>query len=326
MGSSPSYLLLSPEDWERKIDAAEDLARRCRLCPRACGIDRASGETGFCGAGGVCRVSSAFAHHGEEPPLSGTGGSGTVFFSYCTLRCMFCQNYQLSHQGEGREYTPEEFAGELLRLQNEGCHNVNLVTATHYLPWWLRALREAATRGLELPVVYNCGGYESLQTIGLLNGIVDIYLPDMKYGDNGPAGELSSAPDYVEVNQAAIRAMFRQVGPLKVNRDGIATRGLCIRHLVLPNGLAHSARIVSFLTSTFDPADIAISLMAQYRPLHRASEYPPVNRRLHAAEYQDVRALFERAGFEGFFQDVEELDASFVIDFTTRKRERLTGD
>jgi putative pyruvate formate lyase activating enzyme len=322
----PAYHHLSPTDWDSRIAAADRMASPCRLCPRACGVDRLKGETGFCGASAAARVSSVFAHHGEEPPLSGTGGSGTVFFSYCTLRCLFCQNFQLSHDGEGREYSAEGLAAELLRLQSEGCHNINLVTATHYLPWWLRALRIASGRGLELPIVYNCGGYETIQTIGLLDGVVDIYLPDMKYGDNGPARELSSAPDYVEINQAAIRAMFRQVGPLKLDGNGIATRGLCIRHLVLPGGLAHSERIVGFLTSAFDPADISVSLMAQYRPLHHACDHPPMDRRLLPQEYAPVRTLFEDAGFEGFYQEVENLDASFVIDFTRRKRERLTGE
>ncbi len=322
----PSYLHLSSADWDSRIALADRRASPCRLCPRACGVDRLAGATGFCRAGAVCRVSSVFAHHGEEPPVSGSGGSGTVFFAHCTLRCLFCQNYQLSHQGEGREYAPEELAGEMLRLQSEGCHNINLVTPTHYLPWWLRALRAAAAKGLELPIVYNCGGYELPDTVELLEGVVDIYLPDMKYGNNGPALTLSSAADYVETNQAAVRAMFRQAGPLSLSRAGLAVRGVCVRHLVLPGGMAHSADIVRFLSSVFDPADITVSLMAQYRPLYRAGEHPPIDRQVSAAEYHVVRQLFEEAGFEGYFQQIEELNTSFVIDFTTRKHERLTGE
>jgi putative pyruvate formate lyase activating enzyme len=321
----PAYTHLTDADWERRIAALEQIAARCALCPRRCGIDRHAGETGFCGAPAGCVISSIFPHHGEEPPLSGTGGSGTVFFTHCTLKCLFCQNYQISHEGEGRLFSEAELAQKLLRLQAQGCHNANLVTATHQLPWILPALRRAAGEGLRLPVVYNCGGYELPETIDLLKDVVDIWLPDMKYGENTPARRYSAAPDYVEVNRTAIRQMFRQVGPLRVDENGIAERGLLIRHLVLPHGESASPALLDFLKRTFDPQDITVSLMAQYRPLYRACGHPPIAAPLTPAAYEPVKAAFLEAGFGGFFQEIEKLDTAFVIDFTQRKEEPLTG-
>jgi putative pyruvate formate lyase activating enzyme len=313
-------------DWDAAIAAAEMLAGQCRLCPRACMIDRPAGEKGFCGAGNELMISSIFPHHGEEPPLSGTTGSGTVFFTHCTLQCLFCQNYQISHEAEGRPYTVEELADAMLRLQAIGCHNINLVTPDHFLPWILRSLKIATDGGLAIPIVYNCSGYEALEALAILDGVVDIYLPDMKYGADGPATNYSAAPDYVAVNQRAIREMFRQAGPLKIDKDGIARRGLCIRHLVLPQGLAGSDRILAFLLKTFDPHDIFISLMAQYHPRFRACEHPEIDRRITWEEYQPVREAFIDAGFGGFFQELERMDGTFLIDFTKRKQEPLTGE
>ncbi len=316
MAGVPGYLTLDSDEWDAKLSAADKLARRCRLCPRACGVDRMAGEKGFCRAPGGLHLSSIFAHHGEEPPLSGSGGSGTVFFSHCTLRCVFCQNHQLSHGGQGRTYGIDELAERMLDLQHEGCHNVNLVTPGHYLPWVLRAIRHAAESGLRLPIVYNCGGYESPEALALLQRVVDIYLPDMKYADNTPAQTFSSAADYVEVNREAIRRMFRQVGPLRLDSRGIAYRGLCIRHLVLPNGLAGSEQVAAHLAAEYDPSDITVSLMAQYRPLHLAARYTDIARRPSKSEYLRARRAFEEAGFEGFYQDGDALDDSFVFDFT----------
>jgi putative pyruvate formate lyase activating enzyme len=324
--SLPSYTHLSENDWQSRIDQADALARSCRLCPRNCGVDRFKGEAGFCRAPGELFISSIFPHHGEEPPLSGSGGSGTVFFSHCTLKCVFCQNWQISWEGEGESYTTSRLAQRLVWLQGQGCHNINLVTATHFLPWVLRALCEAASQGLSIPIVYNCGGYETVETICILESVVDIWLPDMKYGDNGPAQTYSTAGDYVEVNREAIRAMFRQAGPLKVDRGGMAYRGLIIRHLVLPDGMSGSESIARYLSQTYDPADIAISLMAQYRPLHRAAEYPDIAHPLDPLEYERAKTLFIDLGFEGFYQETDRLDSSFCIDFTKRKNERLTGN
>ena len=322
----PSYTWLTDNEWQERIDRCDTIASSCGLCPRNCGADRFSGEKGFCRAPDHPVISSIFPHHGEEPPISGTGGSGTVFFSYCTLRCCFCQNYQLSHLAEGESFTPELLAERMLILQEKGCHNINFVTATHFLPWVLRALRIAVQAGLSLPVVYNCGGFESVATLQVLNGIVDIYLPDMKYGDDLCAATYSGAAEYRTHNRVAIREMFRQVGVLRCDDNGIARRGLCIRHLVLPDGKAGSGEVFRWLSSVFDPEDVHISLMAQYRPLYNADTHQEINRMVTADEYNEVKNLVVRAGFPGFFQDVASLDKKFVIDFSKRKEQALTGD
>jgi putative pyruvate formate lyase activating enzyme len=212
-----------------------------------------------------------------------------------------------------------------LGLQEKGCHNINLVTATHFLPWILRALRMASALGLLLPVVYNCGGYEREQTIDLLQDVVDIWLPDMKYGRNEPARLYSKAPDYVEINHAAVRRMFRQAGPLHLDDSGIADRGMCIRHLVLPNDQSASGDVLGFLKRTFDPQDIFISLMAQYRPLYSADRHALIGTQVETQEYERIKQEFIAAGFEGFYQEPERLDAAFVIDFKTRKEDPLFG-
>jgi putative pyruvate formate lyase activating enzyme len=323
---APSYHFLTNADWRQRIDALDRTASRCELCPRGCGVDRLKDESGFCTAPGELVISSIFPHHGEEPPLSGTGGSGTVFFTHCTLRCVYCQNYQISQEQEGRVFSEDELAGKMLGLQQQGCHNINLVTATHFLPGVLRTLHKAADSGLMLPVVYNCGGYERIETIDLLKDVVDIWLPDMKYGSNEAARLYSAAPDYVEVNQAAIRRMFRQVGPLRCDENGIAERGLCIRHLVLPNDQSASREVLAFLKSTFDPQDITISLMAQFRPLYRAHQYALIGKAVDPQDYERIKQEFIEAGFRGYYQEPEKLDAAFLIDFTQRKEEPLTGD
>jgi putative pyruvate formate lyase activating enzyme len=322
---APSYAYLTNDEWARRIDELDRIAARCELCPRRCRVNRLEGERGFCGAPERLVISSIFPHHGEEPPLSGTGGSGTVFFTHCTLKCVFCQNYQISHELEGRPFSVEELAQKLLGLQEQGCHNINLVTATHFLPWVMRALRMSAESGLAVPVVCNCGGYELEETIDLLKDVVDIWLPDMKYGCNEPARFYSKAPDYVEINRAAVRRMFRQVGSLRCGDDGVAHRGLCIRHLVLPNGQSASREVLAFLKSTFDPQDIFISLMAQYRPLYDADRHALIATRVDPQEYEGIKQEFITAGFEGFYQEPEQLDTAFVIDFKTRKEDPLTG-
>jgi putative pyruvate formate lyase activating enzyme len=320
-----SYTYLTAAEWSERARALDRMAHECELCPRRCRVDRGAGERGFCGAPGELVVSSIFPHHGEEPPISGTGGSGTVFFTYCTLKCVFCQNYQISHEEEGRVIAEEEFAQKMLGLQALGCHNINLVTATHFLPGVVRALRRAAAAGLTLPIVYNCGGYERTETIDLLAGIVDIWLPDMKYGSDAPALRYSKASDYVPVNQEAVRRMFRQVGPLQCDVEGIAERGLIIRHLVLPNGQSASNEVLAFLKSAFDPEDVSVSLMAQYRPMYEAHRHPEIRGRVRAAEYEALKRAFIAAGFGGFYQDPAAMDASFCIDFTRRKEDPLTG-
>jgi putative pyruvate formate lyase activating enzyme len=321
-----SYTYFTHDDWNRRITELERIAARCELCPRRCGVDRTAGARGFCGAPEGLVISSIFPHHGEEPPLSGTGGSGTVFFTHCTLKCVFCQNYQISHEQEGQPFSVEELAQKLLGLQQQGCHNINLVTATHFLPWVVRALQKASDSGLALPVVYNCGGYELETTIDLLKDVIDIWLPDMKYGRNEPARLYSKAPDYIEINQAAIRRMFRQVGPLRCVETGIAHRGLCIRHLVLPNDQSASREVLAFLENTFDPQDITVSLMAQYRPLYCADRHALIATLVDRREYERIKQAFIDAGFGGFYQEPERLDTSFCIDFKQRKEEPLTGE
>ncbi|MBN1129622.1 MAG: hypothetical protein JXA71_11575 [Chitinispirillaceae bacterium] len=326
MARPASYTFLSANDWNRAIRSLDRLASSCELCPRRCRVDRLSGERGFCGAPGEMVVSSMFPHHGEEPPFSGTGGSGTVFFSYCTLKCAFCQNYQLSHLNEGGPVTPHELARKMAGLASAGCHNINLVTATHFLPWVVRAIRQACDLGLSLPIVYNCGGYERAEVLSLLSGIVDIYLPDMKYGDDTSAAAYSQAGDYVEINRGAVREMFRQAGPLRLDDHGIAYRGTCIRHLVLPGNRSGTRQILEFLRTAFDPRDLYISLMAQYRPLYKAALFPEINRTLLPEEYEPLRKAFVENGFNGFYQEIDRMDSAFIIDFTKRKEEPLTGE
>jgi putative pyruvate formate lyase activating enzyme len=320
-----SYTYLSASEWDERIAAAHALSSPCMLCPRACRADRTGGQTGYCGANGELYISSIFPHHGEEPPISGTNGSGTVFFSHCSLRCCFCQNFQISQENEGEPYSAQRLAKELLFLQKTGVHNVNLVSATHYVPWVLRTLKEAAAGGLDIPLVWNSSGYEIPQALSILSGIVDIYLPDMKYGSNDSAKRYSNAPNYVEANRAAIREMFRQVGPLRTDSNDIAYRGMCIRHLVLPQARAASSEVFDFLKSTFDPTDLTISLMAQFRPLYRASEHPELTRSVTREEYETVLVEAEEAGFNIYPQELLELDDSFCIDFAKRKHEPLTG-
>lgn len=322
----PSYIYLTDTEWDRRIERLNAIARSCTLCPRNCHVNRHAGETGFCGAPGKPVVSGIFPHHGEEPCISGTGGSGTVFFSYCTLKCCFCQNYQISHEAEGEAISEEDLACRMVRLQEIGCLNINLVTATHFLPWVVRSLRLAARKGLSIPIVYNCGGYEHASTVRLLDGIVDIYLPDMKYGGNRSALRFSGTANYRSFNRSSVREMFRQVGPLRTAEDGIAWRGLCIRHLVLPNNLASSDSLVEFLVTVFDPADVTFSLMAQYRPLYHAERFPELNRMVTSSEYDAVKAKVISAGFKGYLQDLTTINRAFVIDFEQRKEEALTGE
>lgn len=325
MKHPPSYTFLTDADWDERIAAAEALASPCMLCPRKCMAMRSEGEKGLCGAGATLEISSIFPHHGEEPPISGTNGSGTVFFSHCSLRCCFCQNYQISQENEGEPYTEDRFADRLIDLQTKKVHNINLVTATHFLPQVLAGLKLAAKKGLSLPIVWNSSGYELVGPLSLLHGIVDIFLPDMKYGSDDSAMRYCHAADYVEVNQTAIREMFRCVGPLKVDKDGIAYRGMCIRHLVLPQGRASTKEILSFIRRTFDPSDIFMSLMAQYRPMYKAQAFEELRRGITRDEYGDARRECEEAGVNAFFQEQDELDDRFCIDFTTRKEEELRG-
>jgi len=323
MNHAASYTFLTGTEWDERFALAEALASPCMLCPRKCGADRLGGEKGYCGAGGTLDISSIFPHHGEEPPISGTNGSGTVFFSHCSLRCCFCQNFQISQENEGEPHRESRFADRLIDLQTKKVHNINLVTATHFLPWVLKGLKLASEKGLYIPVVWNSSGYESVEALSLLRGIVDIFLPDMKYGSNDSSKRYCDAPDYVEVNQAAVREMFRMAGPLKCDEDGIAYRGLCIRHLVLPHGRSGTREIMNFISNTFDPSDITVSLMAQYRPMYKAETFEELRRGITRDEYESARNECEKAGVNAFCQEISELDGRFCIDFATRKEEEL---
>jgi len=249
------------------------MLRNCCVCPRNCGIDRTAGETGFCGMGEQFRVASAFPHFGEEAPLVGLHGSGAIFLSGCNLACIFCQNYEISQLREGRDVSLDEMTAIMLGLQQRGCHNINFVSPTHYGPQVLEAVSVARDLGLHIPIVYNSGGYDSVNMLRLLEGYVDIYMPDAKYWDESAAAELSSARDYPQVMRAALKEMHRQVGDLVLDDDGIATRGLLVRHLVLPGGLAGSEQVLEFIAREVSP-NTYVNVMGQYRPCYRAHEHP----------------------------------------------------
>ncbi len=259
----------------------------CALCPRKCKVNRSEGQTGFCGIADLPVVSSVGPHFGEESVLVGRGGSGTIFFAGCNLGCVFCQNFDISHHRNGRQVTIEQLAQSMVELQDYGCANINFVTPTHVIGAIVAAIELARKSGLTLPTVYNSGGYDSVETLQLLKGYIDIYMPDMKYSDSAVAKELSAAPDYPEVNFAAVKEMHRQVGDLQVE-NGLATRGVLVRHLVLPNGQAGSFAIIDFLTEQISPKTV-INVMDQYRPCYKAFSHPQINRRPSLQEIDSVR-------------------------------------
>ncbi|MFO7946794.1 MAG: radical SAM protein [Armatimonadota bacterium] len=289
-----AYLELSAEQLQRRIEAAYDLLSPCTLCPRECGVDRLAGEQGYCDTGAMANVASAGPHYGEERPLVGSGGSGTIFFAGCNMGCVFCQNYDISHLARGRRRSPRELADMMLSLQKQGCHNINVVTPSHVVPQILQALPHAIDDGLKVPLVYNTGGYDAVETLELLDGVVDIYMPDAKYADAETAAILSDAPDYPEVMKAALAEMHRQVGDLTLDDRGIAVRGLLVRHLVLPDNLAGTRQVMEFIASL--SKDTYVNIMDQYRPCYQADEYEGINRRLHSDEYDAAVQAVHDAG------------------------------
>jgi putative pyruvate formate lyase activating enzyme len=299
-------LAISETELQNRIEAAYKLLESCRVCPRECGGNRLKNDKlGFCRSGLDPLISSVSPHHGEEPPLSGTRGSGTIFFTNCNLRCVYCQNYPISQMGHGAERSPGELACQMVWLQEQGCHNLNLVTPTHFMPQILKALGIARERGFDLPIVYNTSGYESTEALGLLDGIVDIYLPDMRYSDDAAARKYSVAPHYPGINRAAVREMYRQVGNLVLDEHGIAKRGLIIRHLVLPHGLSGTEGIMKFLAEEISK-DVYISLMSQYFPAFKAHEFKELSRRITKDEYNEARRSMEKFGLEnGWVQEFE---------------------
>jgi len=279
----PGYVRMDAAELADRGAALRAAMRSCRLCPRNCGVDRLAGETGVCRVGADLVVSSYGPHFGEESPLVGQHGSGTIFLTYCNLRCIFCQNYEISQLGEGDAVSPEAGAQIMLSLQRRGCHNINWVSPTHQVAMLVEATSIARDWGLRVPIVYNCGGYEAVDTLRLLEGIVDIYMPDAKYGDNEPGRRLSGVPDYWDRNREALAEMHRQVGDLRINARGVATRGLLVRHLVLPNDLARTQAVMSYLASL--SRNTYVNVMAQYRPEYRAREMAEIARPITREEF-----------------------------------------
>jgi putative pyruvate formate lyase activating enzyme len=294
MSDYPGYLNAYKSGELKKITDRLFLSlESCQICPRRCRVNRLDNQKGFCKTGLLPGVFSFMAHHGEEPPISGNSGSGTIFFSHCNLGCVYCQNYEFSQLGQGREYSFSQLAQVMLELQSQGCHNLNLVTPTHVLPQILKSLELAIAGGLKIPLVYNTGGYELAEVIKSLAGIVDIYLADSRYGDSRVAERLSKAEAYVKYNQEALIEMHRQVGVAEFSDEGLIKKGLIIRHLVLPNRISGTEIIMKFIAGKLS-RDSYISLMSQYLPYHLACGYPEINRRLKKEEYTEAKEILER--------------------------------
>ncbi len=290
-----------------RLPEAEKLMTECRVCPRNCLVDRRSGETGICGMPAELVIASANLHYGEEPPISGRRGSGTIFLSGCNLSCIYCQNYPISQFRVGEKYSAEEAADMMIDLQKRGAHNINFVTPSHYIPSLMKSLLIAYEKGLRIPLVYNSSGYDSLESLRLLEGIIDIYMPDMRYSDPECSRRYSGAPDYPEINRAAIKEMYKQVGTLQI-KNGIAVGGLLIRHLVLPENIAGSSEIFRFIAREISP-ETYVAVMSQYFPAHKAcirnnqGKLLPLARKITAAEYDLALEAFEKAGLNnGFIQ------------------------
>jgi len=281
----PRYLNIKEKEFDRRIEKAFKLLSSCEVCPRKCGVNRLEGEKGFCRSDEEVIVSSYNAHFGEEPPLVGNFGSGTIFFTNCNLKCVYCQNYPISQLGNGNKVNLSELAKIMLALQKRKCHNI-----------------KAAKMGLNIPIVYNTSGYESVDTLKLLDGIVDIYLPDARYADNKIAQKYSSAPNYFEIMKKALNEMHRQVGDLVTDKIGVARTGLIVRHLVLPEGLSGTKKIMRFIAREISP-NTYISLMAQYFPAYQAGQFPLLSRRINKEEYREALQAFKEEGLEnGWFQ------------------------
>ena len=299
----PRYLNIKEEEFNRRIEKAYKLLSPCGVCPRKCGAKRLEGEKGFCRSGEEVIVSSYNAHFGEEPPLVGNFGSGTIFFTNCNLKCVYCQNYPISQLGNGNKVSLSELAKIMLALQKRKCHNINFVTPTHFVPQILKSLKIAIKMGLRIPIVYNTSGYESVRTLKLLDGIVDIYLPDARYADNETARKYSSAPNYFEIMKKALKEMHRQVGDLVMDKIGIAYSGLIVRHLVLPEGLSGTKKIMHFIAKKIS-LHTYISLMTQYFPAYNAKQFPPLSRRINKEEYKEALQAFKEENLEnGWFQE-----------------------
>ena len=315
----PEYIsLYRSGELERRAEALEARLESCDICPRECKVNRLQGERGFCRSVRLPVVSAICDHHGEEPAISGSKGSGAIFFGNCNMRCAYCQNYQISQDWErqqSKEMDCHTLAERMLYLQDElRCHNINLVSPSHFVPQVVRAVLEAVPLGLRLPMVYNTNAYDSIKSLRELEGIIDIYLPDLRYASDKWAKKLSQAPDYVAHARSAIQEMYRQVGELVLDEAEVAQRGLIVRHLILPNGLAGSEGSLTWLTEEVSPT-VTVSIMSQYFPAHRAPQIPFLFRTVSASEYSEVIALLDRLGLEnGWLQEMEASD-SYLPDF-----------
>ncbi|MCK9244398.1 MAG: radical SAM protein [Candidatus Marinimicrobia bacterium] len=312
---------LTAQELRERTAELHKLLDPCRLCPRLCQARRLNGATGFCQVGDTALLSSATPHFGEEPPITGRGGSGTIFLSSCNAACIFCQNYQISHERIGRPVSTLQLAHEFLQLQAAGCENINWVTPTPHLPFLVEALALAVEQGLNIPLVYNTNGYDRVEILQLLDGVVDIYLPDMKYAEDIWAEEYSGLQNYFDVNVAAVREMYRQVGALVIDKNNVARKGLLIRHLVLPDNRAGSARVFRALAA-IDP-HIPVSLMAQYHPCYKAIGHAVLGRRITRREYLKALEDFENTGvLKAYTQDYQDLEREdlFFPDFNDNER------
>lgn len=308
----PSYISLHKSgELQKRIEEATQILKQCTLCPRKCKVNRLAGETGFCKTGKKSRVASYNPHFGEEDPLVGTSGSGTIFFSHCNLGCVFCQNYTISHLGEGIDIDSGQLAAIMVSLQKQGCHNINFVTPSHVVPQILAALPIAIDKGLTVPLVYNSSGYDTVSTLQILEGIIDIYMPDFKFWDFDSAKQFAAAPDYPQHARKALKEMYRQVGNLELDSNGIAVSGLLVRHLVMPGSLDETEEIMHFLSSI--SKNIYVNVMEQYRPCYKAFNYPQINNSLSRQEYKEALTAARNAGLKrleqgGLLRILEKLD------------------
>ncbi len=322
--AEPEYVALYRSgELERRVEALEARLRSCDVCPRECGVNRLKGELGFCHSAYLSIVAAVCAHHGEEPAISGDKGSGTVFFGNCNMRCLYCQNHQISQDLKdqpSKEVDPHTLAERMLYLQDElGCHNINFVSPSHFVPQLVRAVLEAVPMGLRLPLVYNTSSYDSLKTLRELDGIISVYLADLRYANNRWGRKFSLVSDYVVRARAAIGEMYRQVGDLVVDEEGIARKGLIVRHLILPNRLAGSRDSLTWLVREVSPA-VAVSIMAQYYPAHRAGQTPLLDREITLEEYAEVIGLLEELGIENGWVQEMGTSGNYLPDFSREGR------
>jgi putative pyruvate formate lyase activating enzyme len=294
------YRDLFPDELAARVEKAVELLADCTVCAQYCHVNRLEGEKGFCRGGRLAAVSSWGPHFGEEEVLVGRHGSGTIFFAHCNLACRFCQNCDISQYGEGSELTARELANAMLELQDMGCHNINLVSPSHYVPQILEALYIAAGDGLNLPLVYNTGGYDALPTLKLLDGVVDIYMPDIKFGDDEIGERYTRAANYFTVARQAVKEMHRQVGNLVVDERGIAVRGLLVRHLVMPGDLARTGEVMKFLAGEISP-NTFVNIMDQYYPAHEARRYPELSRRITREEFHRAVEIARECGLRRIY-------------------------